>query len=304
TTLAWMLCAYAANRRREDLPISLVFPGKEAEDPETAEPTPEGETASDNADGISYRAAKALVDRVFAFAYPEQDKITLPAKLSVSEIVHMQTAASGTSGEPPAEKQYAKPRFLQTEAEAEDVGAAARGTATHSFMQFCDFAALSARQGSPLARVDAEIERLRAGRYLDAETVSLIDRYALTRFLDSRLFTRLRYAEDVRREVRFNLFVSADEIPGYTGGDAQVLVQGIIDCCYITSDGHAVLIDYKTDHFPREIREDREQVEAILTERYKDQLRFYRAAAEQLLCRPVDDVRIYSFAIGDDFSVM
>ena len=47
-----------------------------------------------------------------------------------------------------------------------------------------------------------------------------------------------------------------------------------------------------------------EQVEAILTERYKDQLRLYRAAAEQLLCRPVDDVRIYSFAIGDDFSVM
>lgn len=304
TTLAWMLCAYAANRRREDLPISLVFPEKEAEAPGTEEDVSDEDTAADGTGGISYRAAKVLVERVFAFAYPEQDKITLPAKLSVSELVHMQTAASGTPGEPPAEKQYAKPRFLQTEAESEEAGAAARGTATHSFMQFCDFAALSARQGSPLARVDAEIERLLQGRYLDAETVSLIDRYALTRFLDSRLFTRLRYAEDVRREVRFNLFVSADEIPGYNGGDAQILVQGIIDCCYITSDGHAVLIDYKTDHFPREIREDREQVEAILTERYRDQLRLYRAAAEQLLCRPVDDVRIYSFAIGDDFSVM
>ena len=27
------------------------------------------------------------------------------------------------------------------------------------------------------------------------------------------------------------------------------------------------------------------------------------AAAEQLYCRPVADVRIYSFALGDDFSV-
>ena len=117
------------------------------------------------------------------------------------------------------------------------------------------------------------------------------------------IFTRLRYAEDVRREVRFNLFVSADEIPGYNGGDAQILVQGIIDCCYIDSENRLVLIDYKTDHFPRSVCEDREQVERILSERYTGQLRYYRAAAEQLYCRPVSDVRIYSFAIGDDFSV-
>ena len=103
--------------------------------------------------------------------------------------------------------------------------------------------------------------------------------------------------------MRFNLFVSASELPAYRGNDVQVLVQGIIDCCYIDSEDRLVLIDYKTDHFPRSVCEDREQVERILSDRYAGQLRYYRAAAEQLYCRPVSDVRIYSFAIGDDFSV-
>ena len=119
----------------------------------------------------------------------------------------------------------------------------------------------------------------------------------LVELFASPLGVRMLRSERVEREWAFTYKRHAQD------GQIQ-LVQGIIDCCYITSDGHAVLIDYKTDHFPREIREDREQVEAILTERYRDQLRLYRAAAEQLLCRPVDDVRIYSFAIGDDFSVM
>ena len=136
----------------------------------------------------------------------------------------------------------------------------------------------------------------------EADCRRLIDA-ALAQFLGSRLFARLKYAKTLYREVRFNLFVKAAELPGYTGDDAEILVQGIIDCCYIDPSDRVVLIDYKTDHFPRELCADREKVEEILHKRYADQLKYYRAAAEQLFCRPVADVRIYSFALGDDFSV-
>lgn len=202
-----------------------------------------------------------------------------------------------------SEKEYKKPRFLQT-ADEGGATAAERGTATHQFMQFCDYRALGDGGNDAASRIDAEISRLRDGHFLSEETVRRIDRRALAQFLHSRLFRRLRYADVLQREVRFNLFVSASELPGYNGREERILVQGIIDCYYISSDGRVVLVDYKTDHFPRSMLSDRGAVERVLCERYREQLRLYRAAAEQLLCRPVDDVRIYSFALGDDFSVM
>ena len=304
-TLSWMLMAYAANRHREHLPLTLCYPTTAPEI--AAQPTEEAEEAVPNEeDTVSYRAAKAKIDRVFSFVYPDDHLTSLPAKISVSELLRMQKNKAGSlsSDETDGEitREYAKPRFLQTEDDA-SVTAAERGTATHQFMQFCDFALLADPSLSPSARVDGEIARLYEEHYLNAETISRIDRGALVHFLGSRLFKRLQYAKSVQREVRFNLFVDASELPDYNGADARVLVQGIIDCCYIGPDDRVVLIDYKTDHFSREVRSDREQVEAILSERYAGQLRYYRAAAEQLFCRPVADIRIYSFAIGDDFSI-
>ncbi len=303
TTLAWMLIACAAHRTSVSYPVSLVFPaaGDGVSLPNV--PITEDNPAEDT---ITYRAAKAVIEKAFSFVYPDAHLTNLPAKLSVSELLRMQSKTEPTT---PAEndavsveKEYAKPRFLQKE-EDERATAAERGTATHQFMQFCDFAALAEHGLSPKERIEREIVRLRDGRYLTEETVSRIDRAALVRFLSSRLFRRLAYAKSVRREMRFNLFVPASELPRYDGDDAQVLVQGIIDCCYIDGEDRLVLVDYKTDHFPKSVCEDREQAERILSDRYAGQLRYYRAAAEQLYCRPVSDVRIYSFAIGDDFSV-
>ncbi|MBE6657013.1 MAG: hypothetical protein E7604_01070 [Ruminococcaceae bacterium] len=307
TTLAWLMTAYAANKTRAVLPLALRFPtGAVNADGTAVEPG--AQTAGDSG-GISYRAAKAQIDRVFSFVYPDEHLVNLPAKMSVSELLRLNADAqmsvpadaADSTAEIQPEKIYAKPRFLQT-AEESGVTAAERGTATHQFMQFCDFGALSGA-GTVSERIDAEIRRLADEHYLSAETVSRIDRRALAQFLGSRLFTRLRYAKSVQRELRFNLFVPASELPGYDGEAAEILVQGIIDCCYIDPSDRIVLIDYKTDHFSRSVCADREQVETILTGRYADQLRYYRAAAEQLYCRPVADVRIYSFALGDDFSV-
>ncbi len=305
TTLAWMLTAYAANKNSKHLPVSLVFPTEGG----IADVTDDGTAADSPAeDPVSYRAAKSVIADTFSFVYPDAHLTDLPAKLSVSELLRIQSRAAliaageETADAVPSEKDYAKPRFLQKEDDMHAT-AAERGTATHQFMQFCDLAALADTAQSPGARIDAEIARLRAGHYLTEETVSRIDRGALIRFLGSRLFRRLIYASSIRREMRFNLFVPASELPGYDGKPAEILVQGIIDCCYIDAEDRLVLIDYKTDHFSRALCENREEVERILSARYSGQLRYYRAAAEQLFCRPVADVRIYSFAIGDDFSV-
>lgn len=305
TTLAWMLTAYAAHKHCANLPVSLVFPTSGETAANTDAPVSENAPADD---AVTYRAAKQKIIETFSFVYPDAHLTNLPAKLSVSELLRQQSreisadAAADAEGTAIREKEYAKPHFLQQEEDGRAT-AAERGTATHQFMQFCDFAALSDTARTPGARIDAEMARLRDGHFLTEETVSRIDRAALIRFLGSRLFRRLAYAKSVRREMRFNLFVAASELPSYQGADVKVLVQGIIDCCYIDAEDRLVLIDYKTDHFPRAVCENRGEVERILTDRYGGQLSYYRAAAEQLYCRPVSDVRIYSFAIGDDFSV-
>lgn len=207
----------------------------------------------------------------------------------------------------PAAKQrsYAKPRFMETAPQAPS--AAERGTATHTFMQFCNLSALS-EEG-----VEDEIERLVQKGFITVQTAEMIDRYALRLFTRSALFDRLKGAREIHRELRFNLFVGAKaltdphmpltEASVSDEGEARMLLQGVIDCYFVDKDGRLVLLDYKTDHFPRTLRETPGAVEAILSERYKDQLTVYKAACEQLTLRIPDEIRIYSFALGRDFEL-
>ena len=62
----------------------------------------------------------------------------------------------------------------------------------------------------------------------------------------------------------------------------------MIDACF-EEDGGLVIIDYKTDYV---------KDEAVLIERYKNQLEYYGRAAMRLMNRPVKEKYIYSFALN------
>ena len=72
-----------------------------------------------------------------------------------------------------------------------------------------------------------------------------------------------------------------------------MLIQGIIDAYLDEPDG-LVLIDYKTDHVPKE---DRERGAAMLAERYRVQLDYYERALTQLTGRNVKERIIYSLGL-------
>lgn len=295
TMLGWLLMAAAANPGFPGLTVLCPdAAGLSAEEPEQKE-TPEAMAAPEKpqSDGISYAAARRLIRERLSFVYPDEARTVLPAKTAVSDLVRgEQEAQAGGNGS----AEYARPRFLMgTDAAA--ATAAQRGTATHEFMQFCDYGRLE-KNG-----IDAEIAYLLEKCFLTAETAERIDRAALKRFTESALFARLRCAKEIRREVRFNLRVPANRLTG-ADTDASVLVQGIMDCFFTDGSGKLILLDYKTDHFSGELlRSDPAAAEAILRERHGLQLSYYRAACEKLLCRHVDEVRIYSFALGYDFPV-
>lgn len=276
--------------------------------------------------GLSLYAVKRKIDAALSFVYPDAVETTLPSKLSVSELHRMRTEAAkvanteenpdtdlSDTGESAAEtapeQRYAIPRFLQNP-ENDAPTPAERGTATHEFMQFCDYNALADIAYPPRERIAREIERLTRGQFITEETAARIDRKTLGTFLSSTLFAKLGRAAEIRREVRFNLYVPARAVPTHdlpgreTAGDARILMQGIVDCYYTDERGRVILIDYKTDHFRRDQLAEPAKVEAILRARHGEQMSYYCEAVEQLLCRPVYDVRIYSFALGYDFSVL
>ena len=166
-----------------------------------------------------------------------------------------------------------KPTFMNKA----EMTPAMRGTAMHTFMQFCNY---------NLAKdnLDIEIENLVSGGFITEEQGKSLDKKRLASFFNSPLAKRMFNSDKIYREIKVSTFLSANEVYGIDFDD-KILVQGIADCVFEES-GQLVLVDYKTDR----VKDENE-----LLERYKKQLTFYKYAIEKTLKMPVKEVMLYSF---------
>ena len=169
-----------------------------------------------------------------------------------------------------------KPAFL-TEG---NMTSAQKGTAMHTFMQYCDYN--NARDG-----LEKEITRLVSLSYLTEEQAKVLDRSKLNSFFTSDFAKRIFGGDRVYREFKISAFVPVSEIES-TDFDDKVLVQGIADCVF-EEDGELVLVDYKTD---------RADSEEQLLDEYKNQIAFYKYAVEKSLKKPVKQAALYSFYLN------
>ncbi|MBR2987467.1 MAG: UvrD-helicase domain-containing protein, partial [Clostridia bacterium] len=236
------------------------------------------------------------LERRLGWRYPYDTLVSLPAKLSVSRL-HPAILDEGAEILVRSEQaDFDKiPLFMQEKLEA---SGAERGTATHLFMQFCDFEKV--KEGG----IDKEIDRLVDRRFITKGIAELIDRSRLAVFFASDLFKRILNAREVLREERFNVRVKASLLTQDPEKQREleneyVLVQGVVDCLIREEDGSLVLIDYKTDRTPK----DREKAEALLRERYSSQLFYYRMALEEIYCQPIKEALLYAFSIGDTVKI-
>ncbi len=238
--------------------------------------------------------------RRFSFVYPHTAASALPAKLSVSELYPslLDDYGDALRLSDERERNMTRPAFLSEKADS----AADRGTATHQFMQFCDFALLE-RNG-----VESEISRLLAEGFLDTHTASLIEREKAEAFLGTPLFHALRTSPYCKRELRFNIllpavcFTEEPEKKALLKGE-KVLVQGIMDCVFLDEKGRLTVLDYKTDRIPASLRDNRKEAEELLIRRHKRQLSYYCAACRQTFCRPADRVLLYSFSLAEAIEI-
>lgn len=238
---------------------------------------------------------RSVLDARYSFRYPYQTLSAIPAKVTISKLYPsmLDPQEDGLDISLSSITDFRAPRFT----EGIGITAADRGTATHQFMQFCDFDSIDA--GS----VDAEIDRLIEKRFLPSAAATLIYRDMLRNFFSSTFFAEMKNAAVLRREVRFNtqfpasLFATDPDMVNEFG-EEELLVQGVIDCYFLTKDGKCVLLDYKTDHIPSHLRGNSVEEEKYLAGRHLRQLRYYRMALEKMLCRKVDKVILWSLVLG------
>lgn len=166
---------------------------------------------------------------------------------------------------------------------------AQRGTATHKFMQFSDYAAAR-------ADIESELARLVDVGFLSEEEGKAVNVSAAKRFFMSSLAERIFASNNVMREKKFAaLFPAKFFYPELTGEAAEekIVVQGIADCVFV-EDGKLVIVDYKTDTGV--------DAEALL-DRYSAQLGIYREALSQALGMPVKETLLYSFFMNSTVKV-
>ena len=127
--------------------------------------------------------------------------------------------------------------------------------------------------------VRAEVQRLLNTRRLTAQQAESVDCTKLVAFLASPLAQEIRKGRNLLREYRFALLVPASVYDKTLDGREEMMLQGVVDCCYETDEG-LVIVDFKTDRIRPGEESERAEV-------YRPQLEAYAHALEQVLEKKV-----------------
>ena len=261
-----------------NITVQEALPEAETPDAPDTAPEPPEEPSAD----------LALVEALregFAWQYPAAKLAAVPAKVSVTSIVHK---AEQTTLERPA--------FLSKDG----LTAAEMGTALHAFLEHADFAALAAAKaaGTLDEAIPAERQRQVDAQLVAPEIAAKLDTGRIRRFAQSEAFARICSADKVLRELAFITALPASAVltaQGTPVEDAaavqceQVLVQGIADLVLEFAD-HLELLDYKTD---------RRKTEADFLRAYRPQLNLYALAIDKRFApKKVTYKGIYSLELG------
>lgn len=230
----------------------------------------------------------------FDFEYPSKALTRIPAKLSVSRLYPGVLDEADPSADLDGRDMPVLRRPLFAGGGI-DNRAANVGTATHLFMQFCDFDILF-EKGS-----EYELARLRNEMFLSSDVADMVSLTAINGFISSKLFREILSSPQIWRERRFNVLLPASDLAENFEekvklSDESILVQGVIDCVYTAPDKSLILVDYKTDST---VGMSSEEAVIMFRRRHSLQLGYYKKAIEKLTGRKVSKTLIYSFGISD-----
>ena len=236
----------------------------------------------------------AALKKKLKFTYSYNKLTHVPSKISVSRLHPGVLDENDDTLELFSNEKKAKvPDFFLGDKPTEAT-AAERGTATHLFMQFCNF------ENAVKNGVEQELASLELKKFIPANVASLVYVDELRRFLSSELIKRILSAKRIIREQRFNIefpseaFVNKDgELLKQLEGES-LAVQGVIDLILIDENGDVELYDYKTDRLSKKALNSDAEATKHMTEAHGQQLFYYSKAIELLMGKKCKRVAVYS----------
>ena len=232
------------------------------------------------ADSISERTRKenlAIIKERLSRVYEYEKMTKIPVKVSASALAERESSLRyGVS---------AIPDFMRKG----KLSGAEKGTAMHTFVQYCDFE--RARTS-----LDEEIKRLVEKGFLTEIQGDAVNRESVNAFLNSDLMNRMINANMLEREFRFTVEIPAgiaDKTLEFPYSEEPIILQGAVDCLF-EENGKIIVVDYKTDR-----GKSREE----LTDMYSPQLKLYKLAIEQVMGKIVSQCVIYSFGLGESIEI-
>ena len=187
--------------------------------------------------------------------YPHLASTVIPTKRSVSELIHTRPVSLREA-----------PAFTR---EHQRLTSAERGTYAHTVLKELTLSHLP--QGNALAFVEEELSRMVREGLLSACQAEAVSAEDIAAFFGTPLGLRLLNSPHIERELEFTANVDVERLP-LSGTGEQVLLQGVIDCCFLENDGW-ILLDYKTDALlPHESPEEAAQKHARQLLLYADAL--------------------------------
>ncbi len=249
--------------------------------------------AISNLEPLPAGPAAEEIERYLSWQYPGRNLAGIPAKLSVSELKNRyRQHTQDTLGQDffsHFREFRRRPRFQQ---EQKGLLAAEKGSALHLVMRYLDL-----QRVNTLEEIIAQLDEMVAMERLTAIQREAVEPQQIYMFFKQPIGQRLLASPLIRREVPFTLALGLQELFPDIEEETEetIILQGTLDCLFEEGEGF-ILLDYKSDLITRE------SVAAFM-ERYRLQLDLYARAVETILRVPVREKILYSFQLGEAFSL-
>ena len=225
-----------------------------------------------------------LVAEKLSWQYAHSPMLTVPSKMSVSEVMKPRTISSGLT---------AVPKFKERD---QHFTSAERGTFVHRILERMSFG-----KGTDEETVKRHIADMVQHEMLTKEQAGSVDVRLLMNFFKSDIGRRAAKAERIYKEVPFNLIADMANLPGMPKSQTKedIILQGTIDC-YFEEDGQFILLDYKTDYLKKDYTED--QIMQLVAQ-YKPQLGLYKEALEKIRGIAMQEAYLFFLSVGREIRI-
>lgn len=230
-----------------------------------------------------------ILDSGLKFSYPHLPATTMPSKQTATQLKGRdkdQEAAENSIQMMRPSLTWRKPAFVN--GNASGIG---HGTAMHAVMQHIRFEKCKSTEG-----VRLEIDRLVSEGYISDEYAAQVSPEQIAAFFQSEIGLKIMsQSENVLREFKFTLLVDG-EAENENCADDKILLQGVVDCALIDSEGITV-IDFKSDRVS-------DTTLPIAIEMYSLQIKTYAEALSRIYELPIKSALLYFFHLNRFVSVI